>query len=122
VTAPDPFSIEGYWQGTGVALQEADPNVEAFSWELAAFLTGSFGVLCALLAVGVWQFGAVWRSRILVAREAAYQKLAESSADAIAKTAEALDRQAAQLAEQNQELARLRTHSAERERMLKEVG
>jgi hypothetical protein len=84
-------------------------------WPLAIFLIGFFIAIAAVLIVAIWQGFASYRARVSVAREGAYRQLADDAIRAQERTADRLDRTAAELAE-------LRAHTAELERMLKEVG
>jgi hypothetical protein len=85
-----------------------------FSWALAIFLIGMFIAIGATLSVIAWQVFSTWRAKMAVGKEQAYRLLAES-------TSEALDRLNRQLEATNAELAALRSHTAELERLLKEV-
>jgi hypothetical protein len=76
---------------------------------LAVFATGT-----AVLVVLIWQGLGVWRARMVMAREAAYQRLAENMAASQETTLAELRKAAADIAEMKQ-------RTAELERMLKEV-
>jgi hypothetical protein len=84
-------------------------------WSQAIFIIGIFTAMLAAATVVVWQLLVTWRSRMSIAREEAYRKLAEQVAEAQAKTADSLETATADLAD-------LRRRMAEVERMLKEVG
>jgi hypothetical protein len=90
------MTVEPTWTSTAVAIA-------------AILLVGVFAV------VVVWQIFATARAKMSVEREEAYKKLAEDSAQAQRLVAEGLTKNTA-------ELSLLRQHTAELERMLKEVG
>jgi hypothetical protein len=84
-------------------------------WAQAIFIIGIFTAILAAATIVVWQLLVTWRSRMSIAREEAYRKLAEQVVEAQAKTADSLETATADLAD-------LRRRMAEVERMLKEVG
>lgn len=86
-----------------------------FSWADVVFLLGGFTVILAAVAFVIWQIFATYRARAAIAREQAYQKLAESSARTQERIAE-------DLTKATRELEDLRTRMASVERMLREVG
>ena len=63
----------------------------------------------------VWQVMAAWRGKRSVAREEAFRKLAEDALATQHRTTDALEKATAELKE-------IRQHTAEMERMLKEVN
>ena len=78
---------------------------------VSIFMTGAFAATAFL----VGQVFMTYRAKMSVAREEAYRKLAEEAIHAQARTAEALDRTLAELADVGK-------RTAELERMLKEVA
>jgi type VI protein secretion system component VasK len=85
------------------------------TWEQTIFVLGALTILVTAGIIVVWQAFATWRSRMSIAREEAYRKLAEEVAESQTKTAESMETATADLAD-------LRRRMAEVERMLKEVG
>ena len=70
------------------AYLATDGNTEVHGiWFAAVFL----GLVTILLIVIIVQVGALWRARISIAREKAYQELAVSQAAATEQTAAALE-------------------------------
>jgi F0F1-type ATP synthase membrane subunit b/b' len=88
---------------------------DATSWPEAAIAIAGILFITTVIVAGAWQIFATWRTRMIVAREDAYRKLAEDATSAQRQTAERLETAA-------QELAQLRQQTAELERVLKEVG
>jgi phage shock protein B len=68
---------------------------------------GLFILVTAVLTMIIWQFGATWRAKAVLAREEEYRKLAEQTASALQET--------------EQELSRMRARLESMERILKEV-
>lgn len=93
-----------------------------FTWQLAFFLVGSLFIFGVGASVIAWQFFSTARARASVAREQAYQKLAESTATALERVNEELHRATGELQRTNTELGDLRIRAVEMERILKEVG
>lgn len=81
---------------------------------LSAIVTGTL-MITIIITVVAWQLFSSWRARMSVAREQAYQRLAQESVEAQRTAAEGLRVMAADIAE-------LRQRAAEIERMLREVG
>jgi hypothetical protein len=48
-------------------------------WPQVFGVIGVFTLLTVVIAVVVWQFGATWRAKALLAREEEFRKLAEQS-------------------------------------------
>jgi len=88
---------------------------DGFGWPLAIFLVGFFTCIATVLVVIIWQIFMTYRARMSIARESAYRQLADDAVRAQERTADRLERAAADLSE-------LRQRTAELERMLKEVG
>lgn len=84
------------------------------AWVAVMATLAVFVTVTVIVTVVVWQIFATARSRMSVAREEAYRKLAEQSAEAIDRVTAQLDRQAGQVAD-------IQTRTAELERLLKEV-
>lgn len=87
---------------------------DGFEWPIAIFLTGFFFAVAAVVCVGLWQGLATWRSRMAVAREEAYQSLANEMATMSQETSTSLKTLQADVAE-------IRQRTAEMERLLKEI-
>lgn len=94
-------------------LQAAE-NGEDLSWPTAVIPVMGILMVTVIATVAVWQGLGTWRARMQIAREQAYQKLAEEMASS-QKTA------AAELQRMANDLADLRARTEEVERMLKEV-
>ena len=86
----------------------------ATSWADASIAIAGILFVTAVVCVVVWQVFATGRTGMAASKEKAYRKVAEESAEAQRRTADSLEKAAADLAE-------LRTRTAELERMLKEV-
>jgi F0F1-type ATP synthase membrane subunit b/b' len=84
------------------------------NWPEAAIAIAGIAFVFGLIMVVVWQVLATWRSRMMVAREEAYRKLAEQATEAQSRTAAAMEQAAA-------ELTRIREETAEMRRLLREV-
>lgn len=80
---------------------------------ISAVVTGAL-LITVIASVAIWQGLISWRARMAVAREGAYQKLAEEATSAQQRAADVIERAF-------RELAELRQRTAEIERMLKEV-
>lgn len=83
-------------------------------WPEALIAIVSIAFLFGGIVVVIWQLFATWRARMLVAREEAYRKLAEQATEAQTRTAEAMEKAAA-------ELALIREATNEMQRLLREV-
>ena len=83
-------------------------------WAEAVFVLGSFLAIMAAVIVIAWQAFVTWRSRMSIAREEAYRKLAEQVTLSRSKTSEGLEKATAELSD-------LRQRMSEVERILKEV-
>lgn len=81
---------------------------------LSAIVTGTL-MVTVIVTVVAWQLFSSWRARMSVAREQAYQQLAQEAVAAQRAASEGLRAVADDLAE-------LRERTAEIERMLREVG
>ena len=92
-----------------------DEIPEDFPAALAAIVVTMFVMVGIVIAVAIWQGMATWRARMSIAREEAYRKLAENSEATNSRTADLL-------ASMKNDLADLRTRTAEMERLMKEVG
>lgn len=86
-----------------------------FSWPLAVMIMGFFLAVASIVGIAVWQGLATWRARMSIAREEAYRTLVETTEATNNRTADLL-------ASMKNDLADLRTRTAELERLLKEVG
>lgn len=98
-----------------LAAQNNDDIPEDFPAALAAIVVAMFVMVGIVLAVAIWQGMATWRARMSIAREEAYRKLAESNEATNSRTADLL-------ATMKNDLADLRSRTAEMERLMKEVG
>ena len=96
-------------------LQIQVESGDDFNSSEAIAALGFFFAIAVIGSVLIWQGMTTWRARMSVAREAAYRQLADDSVRAQERTADRLDRAAAELTE-------LRQRTAELERLLKEVG
>ena len=85
------------------------------SWPEAMIAVGGIAMVTIIAAIAIWQVLASWRARMSVAREDAYRKLAEEAVVAQRQASAGLERATSELTE-------LRKHTAEMERLLKEVG
>jgi hypothetical protein len=94
--------------------QTAAENDDGFDTSLAFFLTGFFGMIGIVICVAVWQVMSTWRARMSIAREDGYRRVAEDSESTNSRTADLL-------ASIRNDLADLRTRTAELERIMKEV-
>lgn len=94
--------------------QSSSGPPEDFPWALAAIVVTMFIMVGAVIAIAIWQGMATWRARMHIAREEAYRKLAEDTEATSTRTADLL-------ASIRNDLADLRTRTAELERMMKEV-
>ena len=92
-----------------------DEIPEDFPAALAAIVVTMFVMVGIVIAVAIWQGMATWRARMSIAREEAYRKLAENYEATNSRTADLL-------ASMKNDLADLRTRTAEMERLMKEVG
>jgi len=93
------------------AFLATDGNTEVQGlWFAAVFL----GLVTILLVVIIVQVGALWRARITIARERAYQELAVSQAAATEQTAAALEHLNGTLTDIEERLSSV-------ERMMREV-
>ena len=92
-----------------------DDIPEDFPAALAAIVVTMFVMVGIVIAVAIWQGMATWRARMSIAREEAYRKLAENSEATNSRTADLL-------ASMKNDLADLRSRTAEMERLMKEVG
>jgi TolA-binding protein len=86
----------------------------ATEWADASIAMAGIAFVTVVVSVAIWQVFATGRTGLSAKRENAYRKLAEESTEAQERTAESLDKVAAQLAD-------LRGRTAELERMLKDV-
>ena len=91
-----------------------DPS-EGPTWTQAFFVLGALTILVTAGIIVVWQAFVTWRSRMSIAREAAYRNLAEQAIQSQSKASECLEKATADLSD-------LRHRMAEVERILKEVG
>lgn len=98
-----------------LAVTQTSTDGDEFSWALASIAVTMFIMIGVVIAVAIWQGMATWRARISIAREEAYRRLAESSEASNSRTADLL-------ASMKNDLADLRTRTAEMERLMKEVG
>jgi hypothetical protein len=87
----------------------------ATSWADASIAIAGIVFAMVIVSVLIWQIFSTGRTGLSAKRENAYRKLAEESTDAQERTATALEKAVAELAD-------LRGRTAELERMLKEVG
>lgn len=92
-------------------LQSAGRGTE---WPDAMIALGGIAMVTIIVAVVVWQLLASWRARMSLAREDAYQKLAEESAQMQKTMADDQRRMAEQLDSVNTRLASI-------ERILQQV-
>jgi hypothetical protein len=83
-------------------------------WAQASIAIAGIAFVTIVVSVLIWQIFSTGRTGLSAKRENAYQKLAQQSAEAQARSAEGLEKTAAELAE-------LRELTAELERLLKEV-
>jgi hypothetical protein len=104
------FTLQLFAQANGAGNSTSWPDATIAA---TAIFTG-VAMITAIVVVIVWQGLATWRSRMVIAREAAYQRLAEGMAETHQATLEELRKATADLAD-------LRQRTAELERMLKEV-
>lgn len=84
------------------------------TWPEAAAGIAAITLLGVVVAVVIWQAGAVWRARMLGAREEAYRLSAEQATQAQRQTVQQLEQVRA-------ELTGLRERSEEMRRVLTEV-
>jgi transposase len=84
------------------------------AWSDAIVAVAGIGLVTVIAVVVIWQIFGTWRARMAVAREAEYRKLAEDATQAHRDTGAAL-------AEVSSQLDRLAAHTAELERLLKQV-
>lgn len=96
-----------------LAQSSSDPP-DDFPWALAAIVVTMFIMVGSVIAIAIWQGMATWRARMHIAREEAYRKLAENTEATNSRTADLL-------ASIRNDVADLRTRTAELERMMKEV-
>ena len=87
----------------------------ATDWAEASIAIAGIAFVTIVVSVLIWQIFATGRTGLSAKRENAYQKLAERSAEAQNRTADGLEKTAAELAE-------LRARTSELERLLKDVG
>src|SRR5690606_17949769 len=93
-------------------LQAAD---NGHSWPDAIIVIGDIAMVTIIVVVAIWQVFASWRSRMSVAREEAYRKLAEDSM--------ALQKQLAeQQTRMERDLATISGRVCGIEKVLEEVG
>lgn len=97
-----------------LAAQSNDEIPEDFPWALAAIVVTMFIMVGVVIAVAIWQGMATWRARMSIARGEAYRKLAEDNQATNNRTADLL-------ASMKNDMADLRTRTAELERMMREV-
>jgi hypothetical protein len=90
-------------------------TLAATDWADASIAIAGIAFITIVISVLVWQIFATGRTGLSAKRENAYQRLAEESAEAQNRTASALEKTAAELAD-------LRTRTTELERLLKDVG
>jgi hypothetical protein len=95
--------------------QATSSNSDEFTGAMAAIAIAFVSVIGIVVAIAIWQGMATWRARMHIAREEAYRKLAENAEATNSRTADLL-------ASIKNDLADLRTRTAELERMMKEVG
>ncbi|MET8539650.1 hypothetical protein ABZW03_03180 [Kitasatospora sp. NPDC004799] len=76
-------------------------------WTEVVGALGLFVLLTAVLTVVIWQFGATYRAKAVLAREEEYRKLAEAAVDAQQRT--------------ERQLTEVRGRLESMERILKEV-
>jgi Na+-transporting methylmalonyl-CoA/oxaloacetate decarboxylase gamma subunit len=86
----------------------------ATSWPDAALGMAGIALVTVVLGILIWQIFATGRTGLSAKRENAYRKLAEDATDAQRRTADQLEKAAA-------ELAHLRRQTDELERVLKAV-
>lgn len=98
-----------------LTMAQNSTDADEFSWALASIAVTMFVMVGVVIAVAIWQGMATWRARMSIAREEAYRKLAEDNVTTNNRTADLL-------AGMKNDLADLRTRTAELERLLKEVG
>ncbi len=87
----------------------------ATSWAEASIGIAGIAFVTVVVSVLIWQIFSTGRTGLSAKRENAYRKLAEESTEAQERTADTLEKAAAELAD-------LRGRTAELERMLKDVG
>lgn len=80
-----------------------------------AFMAAAGLVVSVVLGIVLWQLLGAWRTRLVLAREHAYQELADEMAKSQRRTESNVQRVL-------DELVDLRNRTAEIERVLKEVG
>lgn len=97
-----------------ILAQTDSSSPEDFPAGLAAVVVAMFVMVGVVVAVAIWQGMATWRARMSIAREEAYRKLAETSESTNSRLADLL-------ATMRNDVADLRSRTAELERMLKEV-
>jgi hypothetical protein len=83
-------------------------------WSEAIGTFGVFALVISVLVVGMWQFGATWRARAVLARENEYRLIADKAV----LVQESTERQ---LAEVGGRLAEMQTRLQTLERVLKDV-
>ncbi|KQZ16547.1 MULTISPECIES: hypothetical protein [Streptomyces] len=76
-------------------------------WQEVFGVIGAFTLVTVVITVIIWQFGANWRAKAVLAREEEYRKLAEQSLEAQQQT--------------ERQLAGIQTRMESLERILKEV-
>jgi transposase len=87
----------------------------ATSWPGAAVAIAGIALVTVIVAVAIWQIFGTWRSRMSVAREDAYRKLADETASVQARLAEQQEAIAGSLREISERLSGIET-------ILREVG
>jgi hypothetical protein len=87
----------------------------ATEWPEAMIAVGGIAMVTIIVAIAIWQVLLSWRTRMSIAREEAYRKLAEESVAAQRQAGEGLRDTATKLTQ-------LEQRTSELERMLKEVG
>ncbi|WP_203656540.1 hypothetical protein [Actinocatenispora rupis] len=92
--------------------------MSAHAWAEVVGAFGIFLLLSSVATVTIWQFGATWRAKAVLAREDAYRTLAERAVASQRATEDRLDAVSRQLAEVTGQLGETR---ASVERILTEV-
>jgi hypothetical protein len=80
-------------------------------WAEAVFVLSSFAAIMAAVTVVVWQGFVTWQSRMSVASEEAYRKLAEEATKAQSRTADRLEKAVMELTELPQRTVELEVSS-----------
>ena len=95
-------------------LPTGSPTSEETAIAITGIIAGSL-LATIVISIIVWQLAGAWRTRMAVGREKAFQELAHEMAESQRRTAAGTQ----QILD---ELADLRSRTAEIERMLREVG